>query len=615
MPSGLPQSEGGTITPSEPGRNHDGTIRRRVLAVTPPTARPIWRAAAEVLLLGWVPKDCDSACDSVCDLCVISDDLIPMEVLRNILLLVMAAMGLATFGLSHKLKQRIEPLTCKLARSHQDLNALDIESGELVAIQSSYIDLLEHVDDVDTAEFSAGIIETLRLPFFRWIITAADAQGWIRQAPGILISFGLLGTFAGLTMGLAQIGDLLGGNLAPAAAMGALASLVAPMSTAFQTSLLGLFLSLIVLIWTQLNGTRNCLDRCESLLSSWLETVLPRQLGRQIMTPLRQSLVDLNVTAEQLPSQVFDAVEQGMNRAFEAKLNDIFNRHSELATEAQTSVHNLARFASVLSESGQDFVHAAQAFSQSDFASTLQSSVAGLEESRQYLGKSTAILSERMDDLTTNLMSIQADWQLIAKTSEQELATSRVLGQTILEEIKSLHNASQALLSSSEAATEATKQLREARLEVMRDRKLAIDTASAIQKRLESDSSAAESCEVFASALAAALSNWNRNTNRLDSLTVAYIESMQRTKLEGEQELVERNRVAHEIIDQIQQKIQQDLSQAIEEQRQAVASLAQPTESAQALAQTVLSQIEQLQSRINGINTLSLAKQDIQGRG
>ena len=160
---------------------------------------------------------------------------------------------------------------------------------------------------------------------------------------------------------------------------------------------------------------------------------------------------------------------------------------------------------------------------------------------------------------------MQAEWQLIAKTSEQELATSRQLSQQVLAKIRVLYNATQSLEAGTQAATEATKQLREARLEVMRDRKIAIETATAIQQRLEADSTAVESCQVFASALEAALTNWNRNTERLDSLTLSFVEAVKQAKLEGDQKQLEWTQTARDVIQQFQQKIQKDLSMAIDE--------------------------------------------------
>jgi hypothetical protein len=284
--------------------------------------------------------------------------------------------------LSVLLARLTTPLATKLAQLHQDGTIEDSKVDQrLLRIRRRYIALLTHVDNIDTAEFSAGEIETISLPFFTRSLTAAAAQSWLRQAPGILISLGLLGTFAGLTAGLSEISGALEKNASTAETITALSGIVAPMGTAFQTSLLGLFLSLVVLIWTQVTGTRTCLERCEALLSSWLETVLPLELGNQVITPLRQSIQDLNASTQTLPMAIYTAVETAIGAAFAAKLNEIFDVNATLAAEAQTAVRQLGTVASAFNESGQDFVQAAHAFRDSDFATTLQHAVQSLHGS------------------------------------------------------------------------------------------------------------------------------------------------------------------------------------------------------------------------------------------
>ena len=134
------------------------------------------------------------------------------------------------------------------------------------------------------------------------------------------------------------------------------------MGTAFYTSLLGLLLSLVVLIISELSGAKTCLERCESLLSSWLETVLPQELGDKLMTPLKKSIDGLNETVKQLPSVISLSIERGMNAACAEKLATMFNLNSTIAVEAQNATRQMATVASNLNESGQDFVMAARVF-------------------------------------------------------------------------------------------------------------------------------------------------------------------------------------------------------------------------------------------------------------
>jgi CRISPR/Cas system CMR-associated protein Cmr5 small subunit len=521
------------------------------------------------------------------------------EAPRIIILILMAAIGVFSLQLSNLLNQRIRPLSEKLARLHQEGAVHDDLSSDLQACRLRYEALLHNVDDVDTAEFSAGFIETLNLRFMGRYVTAATVQSWVRQAPSILISLGLLGTFAGLTVGLQQIGGILSKSLSPDEAMKALSALMTPMSTAFETSLVGLSFSLIVLIWTQISGTRTCLESCESLLSSWLETVLPRQIGVKVMTPLRQSLKDLNTTVKQLPAVLSAAVDAGMQEAFGEKLNELFDVQSILASEAATAVRSLCGFASTLNESGQDFLDAAQAFRQSNFATTLASSAQSLLETREQLNSSTESLSNRLFEVRDSLMSTQAEWKLLAKIAEQELEVSRQAREHMLQEIQKLHSAAKSLQQSTLASTESTKELREARLEVMRDRKLAIKTVEAVQQRLATDNSTVESCRAFASTLESVLVNWNTNVVRLNDLSASFVASVKNAKLEDEANIVERSRLATALIDELQGKMLKDLSESIDAQRLAIASLGEPTSSARLAVHSLLLQLEELQASVS----------------
>lgn len=528
-----------------------------------------------------------------------SPQVILVEATRVVIIVSILVIGFTSLRLSAVLNRRIRPLSEKLIRLHQAPTEVVTHEGDLGKFQKSYQDLMKHTDDVDTAEFSAGLIETLELRFLGRSLTVASAQSWVKQAPSLLISLGLLGTFAGLTVGLNQIGGILTKELNPSAAMSALSALMTPMAAAFETSLLGLLLSLIVLIWTQFTGTRTCLERCEALLSSWLETVLPQQLGEQLMTPLRHSLEELNKTMRRLPDDVSSAVSNAMQSAFSAKLKDLFDVQASLASDAASAVQSLSIVANNLNESGQDFVKAAEAFRQSDFASTLNLSVKSLVETREQLTGSTEALSKRLFEVRDSLLFTQSEWKLLAKAAENELESCHQACLHITDEISTLKTTAELMQQSTNAATESTKQLREARLEVMRDRKLAIETVEAIQERLATDNSTAESCKAFVNALENSLAGWSVNVERLNELSQAFIESVRRTQLKDHDIVLERSRLASETIGQLQDKMIKDLGQSIDNQRLKIMSLLAPSHSAQSVAENLLLQLEELQRRVS----------------
>ncbi|MCF8140502.1 MAG: hypothetical protein K9J75_05285 [Cyanobium usitatum Tobar12.5m-G36] len=531
------------------------------------------------------------------------DDLLNFAKVAILLFMVLVTFVALVF--SANLGRLTSPLSSRLASLHQDFSKEPVIGDRLVVIKDRYEKLLKHVDQVDAAEFSAGVIETIELNIFYRKITAASAQSWIRQAPGILISLGLLGTFAGLTVGLSEISRALDKNASTAETMAALSGIVAPMGAAFQTSLLGLFLSLLVLIWTQIAGTRDCLQSCEALLSSWLETVLPQQLGSKVMGPLRQSILDLNKATVDLPVAVQAAVKSGMKEAFSTELEKVFDINSTLTAQAQLAVRQLGSVANSFNESGQDFVQAAQAFRDTDFATTLQASVQSLQESQVNITASSDGLSTRLVDVRDSLLATQSEWKLLAKTAETELQTCRHASQQIQQEIQSLKQATQSMEECNQSSTESTKQLREARLEVMRDRKLALEVAESVRARLATDASVAESCQVFADALETALSNWNRNVVRLDDLTTAYVSSVQNAKLEDEAVLAERSKQARETIEQLRNQLQSDLGSAIATQRTALAQLDVPTRNASDLSQGLVKSLTDLEARLLSMRSLN----------
>lgn len=513
-----------------------------------------------------------------------------------VLLLIFVVTGTAII-LTRALNDLIRPISRQLIEMHKgNTGGLEPKLGH---IRHRYISLLSHVDNIDTAEFSAGEIERLSLRIFGREVTAASAHSWIHQAPGILISLGLLGTFWGLTVGLSQISGALAPGATPDQTMKTLSAIVAPMGTAFQTSLIGLLFSLIVLITSQLSGARTCLERCESLLSSWLETVLPQELGDKLMTPLKKSIDGLNETSKQLPSVISLSVEQGMNAAFAEKLATMFNLNSTIAVEAQNATRQMAAVASNLNESGQDFVMAARVFQQSNFPEALRESVLGLLETKERITDSSESLSARMQEMRDALLVMNSQWQFLAKSAETELETCRLATQQMHQGLTQLQNSSQSLDAGVEITGIAAKQLKETRLEIMRDRKISIEISEAVRDRLAVDSSATESCQVFAEALATALNKWNTSVEQLDLLRQQFIQIAINDRNDDQVKVEELAQKTQGLISSINGSLSNDLNNAIIFQREALGQLGAPMSKAQQLTVDLNEQLEALKARMD----------------
>jgi hypothetical protein len=511
---------------------------------------------------------------------------------------VMVALTLGSLVLTHQLNRLLTPLLRDLERLHLAEQAPLVINEQLERIKQRYVALCNHVDDVDTAEFSAGEIGSLKIRFLKAKMSAAGAQSWLRQAPSLLISLGLLGTFAGLTVGLGQLSETFAKQGPPAETITGLKNILAPMGAAFETSLLGLSLSLVVLIAGQLCGCRDGLDRCEVQLSSWLETVLPTQLGVKLITPLRQSIENLNTSIDQLPSHISIAIQNGMKKAFSEKLDAVFNIQANLATEAQTAIRQLTTIANALQDSGEDLLEASQLFRHSDFASSLRQSADHLQNSGELLSQSSDRLAQRMAVVRDHLTSTQSEWTRMSESMTRTLQQANNLTQQFNQLFPLLQTTCESLQGGTQSMEGASKQLRQARLEVMRDRQLASTIATTLQERLRADASLTKSCQTFASALEAALSSWNKNVERLDLLSKATIESMRVARSEEDQALVRRAQAAEEALDILRDQLRDDLGFAVEQQREAITALSTPTEAALELSQGLLLRLEELQHRL-----------------
>ena len=180
----------------------------------------------------------------------------------------------------------------------------------------------------------------------------------------------------------------------------------------------------------------------------------------------------------------------------------------------------------------------------------------------------------------------------------QELDASRQDRESILNEIQNLRDATTSLQQSNLTATESSKQLREARLEVMRDRKLSIEVAAAIQQRLSTDNAAVETCQAFAATLNTVLMSWNTNLERLNELSNSFVVAVSQSKRQDDARIVERSRQITALVEQLRM----ELNRAVNAQRDALERLGDPTANAQVAAQNIFLQLEQLQSRLSRLS-------------
>jgi hypothetical protein len=303
-----------------------------------------------------------------------------------------------------------------------------------------------------------------------------------------------------------------------------------------------------------------------------------------------------------------------MQAAFAEKLAMMFNLNTTIGSDAQQATRQLSAVASNLSECGQDFVMAANAFRQSNFPEALRESVNGLLESKERLTVSSDVLSDRLQEVRDGLLAMQGQWQLLAKSAEAELHASRIAVLQIQQGLAALQASSLALEEGTQVAAVAAKQLKETRLEVMRDRKLSVDVAESVRDRLAVDSSAIETCQVFANALETALTKWNENVNHLDRLREVFINAALSGRSEDMEVITTLKLETQETIRTLRASIDTDLGAAISSKVADLERLGEPLSRAQALGSGVIQQLMDLQASLNPATDAQGSQRDL-GQG
>ena len=325
---------------------------------------------------------------------------------------------------------KLRPIMNEIERCGR-LNAAEIKTVELKTflnrVEGRYLELISNVDSINADHFCSSEICSLRIKFNFINISVAKVQDFVAQSPSLLISLGLLGTFAGLTGGLGEIQAVLKPEISAQEAATGLAEIIAPMSLAFRTSLLGLILSLTLSIIYQLTGWRNLLDTCQGLLTGWLETIVPIRVGEKVITPLRSSIETLNKTTAELPNVIANETKDAINSAFSDKLKQFFDLYTNLASEAKRITYSLTSLTNSFQESGSDFLTASEILSTSSFAKDLGNAACSLDQAKQDLVGASQMLCDRFATFREGLQSTQSDIQMLNNLAAVELKKANKL--------------------------------------------------------------------------------------------------------------------------------------------------------------------------------------------
>lgn len=419
----------------------------------------------------------------------------------------------------------------------------------------------------------------------RWLgksVGLRQLMDWTQKAPAFLISLGLLGTFIGLSTALGDIGRILQPGLPPAQILSALAEMLNPMATAFQSSLLGLAFSLLVILNNQIRGWTTAIESLELELSHFFDgqlVKLQQTDPARGLSPIRKEMAGvvqgldtfqkkIETTAESFGNRLIHTVDQAVERTIRAHLDELHNQTLTMAEEARQSMERMGEIANRLSEAGRDFIDAATAFRDTDFATELNRSVQRMFENQESLASTTESLCERMGLLRESLTHTQTDWQTLAVAVERELNTSSMASAAAREATSALVEASAQFSQSQDQLIAAQKELRTASEAICAIKGESTDLARALTDTLGVDQAVGNSVVATCSTLGTAMKSWSASVERTDQLAANYVERMQAATGDSLKDLEQQeqefrsslNRSRDDLTQFVNGKVQQQLS-------------------------------------------------------
>jgi exonuclease VII small subunit len=277
-----------------------------------------------------------------------------------------------------------------------------------------------------------------------------------RILPNLLLAFGLLGTFLGITINLSTLSQTI--NQTNASDINNLVSeLKKPlqgMSIAFSTSLIGICLSSILTIS---NGIWNTSFAKYQLISS-LEDYLDNVYFPEVQGDTRLDKIVNRMVSQQdefltnFGETVRKAVEQSMgkvakqiadgNKETTDLARQVYEKFTASAGTISRAANEFQNSMSALNTTSQIFKQSAETFKQSEFPLKLSLAVVDLSNTQQKFSESATSLAATTEVIKTVLTEVQNYSQTLIKLAEEINNTNKTSIQVL-----DLHQNNQNLLT------------------------------------------------------------------------------------------------------------------------------------------------------------------------
>ncbi len=363
-------------------------------------------------------------------------------------------------------------------------------------LESRFADASSKLEHVNTGALIDQVYSRQRL---LGLVSYEQIEYFCRILPNLLVSFGLLGTFIGITINLTSLSQTVSDTNATDVSS-LLKELQVPlqgMGIAFTTSLVAIFFSAVVTSVNFIFNTSLAKSRLISLLEDYLDNIYLQSIEGQ--TQLDKVVKAVAYSFEGFLTRFGQTVRVGVESALQDKVQEIYNANATTSKLAEQTFVRLGEAAATVAKSSQDFqiasdkfLEVAQTFEHSQFPQKLANSTAELANIQRNFSHSTSTLSAAVQAIEIVVIELQGYSKRLAKFGEQVTSNN----QTSLRLLES-HQSNQ------KSFAEMIRQLQDA----SQSFQLAVGTLDSLQRRVVSKADNLEELQIQIKALADALNN------------------------------------------------------------------------------------------------------------
>jgi chromosome segregation ATPase len=331
----------------------------------------------------------------------------------------------------------------------------DKEEGELKIIQilkNRFKQASKQLDYINTGALIDQVYSQEKIKG----LTCEQIDYLCRILPNLLLAFGLLGTFLGITINLSTLSQTI--NQANANDVSNLVTeLKKPlegMSIAFTTSLTGLFFSALLTLFNFIFNSGLAKYRLISSLEDYLDNIyLPEVQGDARLDKIVNRMVSQqDEFLTNFGKTVREAVEQSMgkvakqiadgNKETTDLAREVYQKFNAAAGTISSAANEFKHSITELNSSSQIFKESAETFNQSQFSQKLLAATVDLSNIQQKFSESATNLCQTTEVIKRGLTEIQNCGQTLIKLAEEIKSTNKT-SIKVLE----LHQNNQNLLS------------------------------------------------------------------------------------------------------------------------------------------------------------------------